>query len=113
MRHPAHGLSRLFGDCVGILACNLRKHRGFAIALDELYWSVEVLETPKCFTRHRSWKHITADHDLVHSCLANILKDRLQCGEVPVNIVDGSDSHDRSSSLYAPAVMSRRLNTSL
>ena len=41
---------------------------------------------------------IAPDHDLIYAGLTNILEDRLQGREVPMNIIESSDPHDRPAS---------------
>src|SRR3989442_9926737 len=95
LRHPAHDLSKLFWDGACIRACHLCKHLTVAIALDKLYWNIQVQQTRECFTWHRAQNHIAPDHYMVYLCLTNILEYSLKCGEVAINIIDCSDPHNR------------------
>src|SRR5258708_6901037 len=61
----------------------------------------------ECFTWHRTRKHIAPDHYIVYFCLANLLEHGLQGGEVTVNIVDCSDSHERDTFQLARCDSSR------
>ena len=50
-------------------------------------------------TWHRPRNHIAPNYDVVYFCLTNFLEHNLQCGKVPVNVIDCSDPHHRSSSI--------------
>src|SRR5262249_49097150 len=106
--HPAHDLAKLFWDRARLHACHLCKHLTVAIALDKLHWNVEPQQTCESFKWHWARKDIAPDHDLVYLCLANILEHRLQCGEVPMNIIERSDPHDRPPLYLPPAVSAAR-----
>ena len=91
----AYDLSKLLWDAA-IRACHFCQHRHFAIALDKLDRKIEVQQTHEGFTGHWARNHIAPGHDKVYFCLTNIPEDSLQCGEVPVNIINCSNSHDQT-----------------
>jgi hypothetical protein len=91
---PAHSFASLLGHLAWVPACQLSKRRNLAIALDELDRNIEVQQTSECLAGHWAGKQITPDHDLVYLFLTNGVEYSLQCREISVNIVDGSDPHD-------------------
>jgi hypothetical protein len=93
LRSPAHGLSCLFWEPAWIPAGHLSKHRNLAIALDKLHWKFEVQQTRERFTRHWARHYIAPDHYMVYFRLIHLSEYRLECREVPVNVIDGSDPH--------------------
>ena len=86
---------------------HLGQHRQLAIAVDEMHGEVEVEQLPERLAGHRARHHIASDHDLIDVGVTKFLEDRLQGGEVGVNIIECSDSHDRPSSLSSE-LMSHR-----
>jgi hypothetical protein len=93
LRRPANDLSELFWNLAYVLASHLCKHDTIAIAVDELHWSIELEQTRQRFARHRAWKHIAPDHDMLYSCFTNIVEDSLECAEVSMNVIECSDPH--------------------
>src|SRR5207237_9917896 len=69
------------------------QYRPFAIAVNEVRRQVQVQQTPKRFAGHGSGNDIAPYYNLVNIRLTNILKGSLQGWEVPMNIVEGSNSH--------------------
>jgi hypothetical protein len=62
--------------------------------VDELRWNVEIDETLDRFTRSWAGNDVAPDDNAVHVDLTNLLEYGLECGEVGMNVVDGSDAHD-------------------
>jgi hypothetical protein len=65
----------------------------FAIAVNEVRRQVQVQQTPKRFAGHGAGNDIAPYYNLVNVRLTNILKDSLQGWKVPMNIVEGGNSH--------------------
>jgi hypothetical protein len=83
------------------------QHDTIAVAVNELCRNVELQQTRKGLARHRAWKHVAADDDLVHAGLLNLTEDRLERRQVTVNVVESRDPH-RDPSLPAPTAGCRR-----
>ena len=92
-RHPAHVVAKWFRDLARFRASHLCEHHAVAVALDELYWNIEVQKACEGFTWHRARKDIAPDHDPVYLRLAKLFEYSLERGEVAVNIVECSDPH--------------------
>lgn len=108
LRHPTHGRSRLLWNRRSHTR-PLCKHRSIAIAVDELDWNIEVQQTREALTRHRARNHVAPDDYLVYFCSANILKHSLECGEVAMNIIDCSDTHEGPFSYLQGQRVRRRM----
>src|SRR5439155_1342988 len=49
-----------------------------------------------CFDRHRSSRHISAEHDQIDVRALDILKHRAQCVKIPMKIAQHRDSLDQT-----------------
>jgi hypothetical protein len=65
--------------------------------VDELHRQVKLQQTVERFPGHRAWNHVAPDHNLIDLCFTDILEYSLQGGEVPMNIIKCSYTHNRPS----------------
>ena len=93
LRRSVQDLSNLYREGARIHASHPCEHLAVAVALDELHENVEVQQARQRFTRQRARKHIAPDHDMVRSCLPNLLQHCLERGEIAMNVMECSDSH--------------------
>jgi hypothetical protein len=99
LRYPTNGRSKRFGDGVGFHPSHPRKQLPLPVAMDELYGNIKAQQALERFPRHRPWNYVPTDDNMVYFRLANVVEDRLQCGEVPVNIIQRRDPLHRHSFL--------------
>ena len=83
-------------------AGSLFEHHAVAVSSDELHRKIEVEQSRDGFPRHRAGKHVAADHDTIDSGPPHIAKDRLECGQISVKIVECR--HLRSSDILVSAL---------
>src|SRR5438067_3656788 len=61
--------------------------------MDEMQWNIQFEQSHQRFAWHGARYHIASNDYLVYLCLTNIVEDRLECGKVPMNIVECSRAH--------------------
>jgi hypothetical protein len=96
-RIPAHDLSKWFRNSVRLFAGHQRQEFTLAVALDELNGYVEVEQVIECLTGHRARQHIAPDNYSVHLGSPKILENNFKRREVPMNIVERGNPHNRPS----------------
>jgi hypothetical protein len=99
LRYPPKGVSSLFRDGDRLRACHLRNDLTIAVALDKLYWNVEVQQIRECLTRHRAQNYIAPNDYMVYVCLANVSEYSLECRQVTMNIIKRGNPHDGLANL--------------
>ena len=62
---------------------------------DELDRDVQAEQARESLAGHRPGDHVAPDDDAVHARLADVVQDGLKGREVPVDVVDGSNPHQR------------------
>jgi len=100
LRIPAHGLSKPLRNGICLLACPRCKHLSVAIAMDEMQGNIQLEQSPECFAWHRPRYYITSDDYLIYLCSTNLVEDRLECGKIPMNVIDCSRAHKSKHSTH-------------
>lgn len=95
IRCPANDGPILLRNRSGLPARHLFEYGNLTVATDEMSWNTQVQQKAIVSRGIGPGSTSPPDHNLIDSSLADLLKRGFQCGKIPVNVIDCSNSHDR------------------
>ncbi len=101
-------LTKPCGHLADVAARQLGSYHAVTVAVDEPHWDLQGHQARQGLAGHRPRKHIASYHDEVYSFLAHLVEDRLERGDVPMNVIEGGNVHHITHALSARQAVAKR-----